>query len=472
MKNGLRLVTLLVLVVLLAPVAPHAEPADVVGTWQGALTVQGFSLRIVFRIMLNPAGGLVCLLDSPDQGATDIPTSGVTFENGGLRVDIEAVAGYYIGTANEDVTEITGEWTQAGQSRVLVLTRVEGALDYGRPQDPREPLPYIVDDVVFPNEEGGVMLAGTLTLPESGGPSPCVLLISGSGPQDRDEAIAGHRPFLVLADHLTRLGIAVLRVDDRGIGQSTGDFSEATTEDFASDVAAGLRYLASRNDVDPKRTGLVGHSEGGLVAGMVAAQGGVAFVVLIASPGVVGEDLLIMQARALSESVGMPETMIRRNLSVQASIFEALKEPRKTVRDDRVRTVLRESLDTLEPMERQQLGEPEAYIDAQLEMLTSDWFLFYLTYDPAPDLRKVDCPVLALNGELDRQVPPEENLRAIVAALKKGGNTEVTAQELSGLNHLLQTAQSGSPSEYSTLPETISPIALNIISEWILEIAK
>ncbi|MCZ6766824.1 MAG: alpha/beta hydrolase [bacterium] len=473
MKNGFWFATVLCLLTTLPPVAPRAAPLDVVGTWQGSLTVQGFSLRIVFRITMGPDGGLRCLLDSPDQGATDIPTSGVTFENGALRIDVEAVAGFYLGTANDDVSEFTGEWTQGGQARPLVLRRSEKPIDYSRPQDPRDPLPYNVEDVTFPNEEAGITLAGTLTTPATGRPSPCVLLISGSGPQDRDEAIAGHRPFFVLSDHLTRQGIAVLRVDDRGIGESTGNFGEATTEDFASDAAAGIRYLESRLEIRPRKIGLLGHSEGGLAAAMVAAQtGGIAFVVLVAAPGVVGDELLTMQARALSEAEGLPEALVRRNLAVQAAIFEALKKSDSSTREERVRTVIRESLEDLEPSEQQQLGNADAYVEAQVQMLTSEWFLFFLNYDPALALRNVSCPVLALNGELDLQVPPAENLGAIAAALKEGGNTEVTIQELSGLNHLLQTARSGAPSEYSTIPETISPVVMNIISEWILLVAK
>ncbi|GAG08171.1 unnamed protein product, partial [marine sediment metagenome] len=210
------------------------------GIWEGKLKVPGTELRIVFKISKNSDGTLTATLDSPDQGATDIPVEEVIFIDNTLRLEVKSVGGVFEGKVSEDFLIIEGEWKQSGQTLPLTLKRVDKAVEIIRPQEPKKPYPYIEEEIVYKNKDAEIKLASSLTLPSGNAPSPVVLLISGSGPQDRNETIYNHRPFLVLADYLTRQGIAVLRVDDRGVGKSTGDFSQATSEDFASDVLAGI----------------------------------------------------------------------------------------------------------------------------------------------------------------------------------------------------------------------------------------
>jgi len=266
------------------------------GIWEGKLKVPGTELRIVFKISKNPDGTLTGTLDSPDQGVTGIQVEKIIFEDNTLYVEINPIGGTFEGKISNDFLTIEGNFKQAGQSLPLMMKKVNKTIEIYRPQEPKKPYPYLEEEVFYENKEAKITLAGTLTLPSQEGLFPVVLLITGSGPQDRDEAIAGHRPFLVLADYLTRQGIAVLRVDDRGVGRSTGDFSPATSEDFASDVLAGIAYLKTRKEINPKKIGLIGHSEGGIIAPMVAVKSpDVAFIVLMAGTGLTGEEILYLQ---------------------------------------------------------------------------------------------------------------------------------------------------------------------------------
>ncbi len=437
------------------------------GIWQGTLKVPGIELRIVFKISQEPEGILTATMDSPDQGAKDIPVDEVIFENGNLRLEINAM-GVFEGKLKNDNLSIEGEWKQGGQSFPLVLKRVDEPAQVRRPQEPKKPYPYEEEEVVYENKEAGVKLAGTLTIPGQEGPFPAVLLISGSGPQDRDETLLGHHPFLVLADYLTRHGIAVLRVDDRGIGKSTGDFTQATSEDFASDVLAGVEYLKSREEINPKQIGLIGHSEGGLIAPMVAVQSSdVAFIILMAGTGLMGEEILYLQGELILRVGGASDEAIAKNRFLQEQMFTVVKEEKdNSVAEKRLRAILQDAMS--EVSEEEGKGA-EATVEAQIQWVLSPWFRHFLTYDPKPTLMKVKCPVLAINGQKDVQVPPKENLAAIEEALKLAGNKNYTVKELPGLNHLFQTAQTGAISEYARIEETISPTALKIISDWILE---
>jgi hypothetical protein len=319
---------------------------------------------------------------------------------------------------------------------------------------------------VVVNDTAGVRLAGTLTKPRGRGPFPAVLLATGSGPQDRDEALLGHRPFLVLADRLTRAGLAVLRCDDRGVGGSTGSFAGATTLDFAADARAGLAYLRSRRDVDRTRIGLIGHSEGGIVAPLVAADGGVAFVVLLAAPGVPGDSLLALQGAAVLRAMGESDSVVAWNGRLQRRLFAVLKAPGESSGlRQRLLEVIDRAVDELPADQRGVVNRSN--MTAQAEMMSSPWFRWFVAYDPAPALARLACPVLALNGALDMQVPAKENLAAITRALAAAGNRDARTLELPGLNHLLQTSPTGSPAEYGTIEETIAPAALDTIATWI-----
>jgi len=441
------------------------------GIWQGKLKVPGVELTIAFKISKNPDGTLTATLDSPDQGVTGIPMEEVIFEDNTLRLEVKSAGAVFEGKVSEDFLVIEGEWKQSGQTLPLTVKRVDKAVEIFRPQVPKKPYPYIEEEVAYENKEAGITLAGTLTLPPGKGPSPVVLLISGSGPQDRDETIYGHHPFLVLADYLTRQGIAVLRVDDRGVGESTGDFSQATSEDFASDVLAGIEYLKTRKEINPEQIGLIGHSEGGLIAPMVAVKSpDVAFIVLMAGTGLTGEEILYLQGALISRARGVSEEDIANNRQFNEKIFSVIKEEKdKKNAEEKLRQMFMEDWGKMSDEKKEQIGDPEVFLKAQLQSLLSPWLKFFLTYDPKPTLSKVKCPVLAINGEKDLQVPPKENLSAIEEALKSGGNQDYTIKEIPNLNHLFQTAQIGLPSEYAKIEETISPAALKIVGDWILE---
>lgn len=471
-KSVAVIIAALITLLFSAVVLPYNNEV-IEGIWQGTLKVPNMELRIVFKISQGPEGILIATMDSPDQGAKDIPVDEVIFENGNLRLEIKVATGVFEGEIRDDNLSIEGEWKQAGQSFPLVLERVDEVVEVLRPQEPKKPYSYQEEEVVYENKEAAVMLAGTLTIPRQEGPFPVVLLISGSGPQDRNETILGHHPFLVLADYLTRHGIAVLRVDDRGVGESTGDFAEATSEDFASDVLAGVEYLKSRKEIDPKKIGLIGHSEGGIIAPMVAVQSSdIAFIILMAGTGLTGEEILYLQAALIARAEGASDEAIAKNRSLQEQMFTVVKEEKDdAAAEKRLRAILEDATSELELSEKEK-EVAEANAEAQIQQVLSPWFRYFLTYDPKPTLMKVKSPVLAINGEKDLQVPAKENLAAIEEALKAGGNQKYTVQELPGLNHLFQTAQTGSPSEYARIEETISPIVLEIMSDWILEQSK
>ncbi|MDZ7319348.1 MAG: alpha/beta fold hydrolase [candidate division KSB1 bacterium] len=466
---GWGMITFLVLATNSAAVLNRMDDPSIVGIWQGKLVVPGGELRIVFHFT-QQGDTLQSTLDSPDQGAFGIPVSTVYFKNDTLWLESKAVRGIFSGKLQPDRSQINGQWQQSGMSFPLVLKKTEQAPQLKRPQEPKGPFPYLEQEVSYRNESAGIMLSGTLTLPKNGAPHPAVLLITGSGPQDRDEMVFGHRPFLILADYLTRQGIAVLRVDDRGVGKSTGTFATATSQDFAEDVMAGINYLKSRSDINPKFIGLIGHSEGGMIAPMVAARSAdVAFMVLLAGTGLTGEQILTLQAALIMKANGASEAIIQKNRHIQKQIFDVLKtEPNDSLAAKQIRQIMQTAMSAMTDEEKLSLGLSEATLELQVKQVITPWFRFFLTYDPTTALRKVTCPVLAINGELDLQVPPKENLAAIASALKAGHNPHVTVKELPRLNHLFQTTTTGSPAEYLKIEETMSPLALQTIGDWIL----
>ncbi len=336
---------------------------------------------------------------------------------------------------------------------VLALLTALSAVSAGlrRPQNPTRPYPYREEDLSYPNRAAGIQLGATLTMPNGPGPFPAVVLITGSGQQDRDETALGHKPFLVLADYLTRRGFAVLRSDDRGIGKSGGVFATAVNSDFAGDTEAAMDYLKTRREIDAGRIGLIGHSGGGIIAPLVAARRrGVAFVVLMAGTGLRGDEVIVDQVIASAEAEGIP----------RAAALEAGRTQR------RVEDIIMQGYDdaALKDKLRPILG---AKTDAVVPQFTTPWHREFLIYDPAPALRKLTCPVLALIGEKDVQVLPRRNLPAIRKALQEGGNRRFQVRELPGLNHLFQAARTGAVSEYAQIEETISPLALDAIAVWI-----
>jgi len=449
---------------------PPPEPALVArfaGLWEGMLQAGAVELRIVLSLAADERGRLGGYMKSPDQTPAEFALT---------RVDVlgEGRARVAVGTAGSTIevelakedTELSALYLQGAARLPLVLGRVEAETAVHRPQTPSPPFPYRIEEVGYRNEADDVDLAGTLTLPEGPGPFPAVLLISGSGPQDRDETIFQHKPFWVVADYLSRLGLAVLRVDDRGVGGSTAGPSPrtATTADFVRDAAAGVDFLASRTDVDAARIGLVGHSEGGVIAPLVARdRGGVAFLVLLAGTGVRGDRLLTMQAEALARAEGMEGEELEELMAIQREVFELLLDDELTdeVRRDRTRELL-EHAPTLESA-----AEAEGEIALMLSQLETPWLRWFAAHDPAPVLEQLRIPVLALNGSNDLQVPAEPNLGAIARALERAGNEQVTVVEFEGLNHLFQHSETGLISEYGRIEETFAPEVLEVIGAWL-----
>jgi len=433
------------------------KPSDIDGDWLGTIDTGAAKLRVVFHIT-NTEDGLTATMDSLDQGAKGIAATAVKRDGASLKIELKQIGGAFDGKIAKDLATIDGNWAQMGNGFRLTLKRVKSAaeLERRRPQNPVKPYPYREEEVAYHNRAAGIQLAATLTTPPGNGPFPAVLLICGSGPHDRDESLMGHRPFLVLADYLTRKGVAVLRADKRGVGKSTGDNAAATMTDFASDADAGVSYLKTRPEVDPHHIGLIGHSEGGIVAPMVATHNpDVAFLVLMAGPGVPGDQILAVQNAFALKMAGKNAEETERTLAAVRDAFTLLKNEKS----DNA---------TLEKKLHETLAGvmPEAQLNAQMKVMTSLWFRQFIAYDPAPTLSKVTVPVLAIDGEKDMQVTPEQNLPPIRKALAGNKNCEIG--ELPGLNHLFQTAKTGNPSEYGDIEETMSPVALEKIAAWIL----
>lgn len=483
------------LLALLQPASGRAQlpHADFTGEWRGALEAGAQSLTLVFHVTAGEAG-LAAAMDSPMQGAFGVPFDGVSVSGDTLTLELTGARARFRGVLTDSAT-LVGTWTQGPASLPLTVRRGEAgggdrdpagraADDPGvpdpatRPQTPRPPFPYRVEEVTVPRPDADLALAGTLTLPPGQGPFPGVILVTGSGPQDRDETVLGHKPFAVLADHLTRRGIAVLRYDDRGVGESTGTHGDADTPALAADAAAVLRALADRPEVDADRVGVIGHSEGGLIAPMVAEATGLpAFVVLLAGPGVPGDEVILAQSRLLATARGVDSASVAASLAVNRALFDVVARMAAAGEDPeagraRMREILNARLDALTPAERTAAGVPDAardaWVDGQVSQLTDPWFRFFLTYDPAPALERLRVPVLAVNGGLDLQVPAEENLAAIEAALARAGNDDVTTRIFPGLNHLFQSAEIGTVDEYARIEETMNPAVLDFVADWIV----
>ena len=446
---------------------------DATGEWNGSLKVGAMQMRLVFHV-LKTGNVYSASMDSPDQGAKGIPLTKTSFENQTLILELAAAqikySGKLIGTDS-----INGTFTQAGQTFPMNLTRKEiQKQEAKRPQNPVKPYPYYSEEVSFENPKDKITLAGTLTLPAKMGKFPVVVLITGSGPQNRDEELMGHKPFLILSDYLTRKGFAVLRYDDRGTFSSKGNFKTATTSDFATDVESAVNYLKTRKEIDNKRIGLIGHSEGGIIAPIVASESkDVSFIILMAGTGVSGGDLLLKQQNAIGKVSGLSEEQLKITAELNAHIYKLVNEIQNS---DTLKSQISEYF-VAKSKEVPKYIIPEGktineVIEMQLAVLMSPWMLNFIRFNPAPVLEKVKCPVLALNGDKDLQVDSKINLPAIENALKKGGNKLYITKELPGLNHLFQECKSGSPSEYAEIEQTISPLALETIANWMKTICR
>ncbi len=432
---------------------------EAAGDWKGTLSVNGRELRLQVHIVKDPAGALTGTLDSLEQGAKGLPLSGLTSDGKSLSFDLPVASGHFVGVWNGAAW--AGLWTQGGVALPLALEPGVFAPTpaANRPQTPKPPFPYQVVDVKF-DGGGGAKLAGTLTLPQGAGPFPAVVLISGSGPNDRDETIKDHKPFAVIADALTRRGIAVLRYDKRGVAASTGAYPAATSADFASDAAAAVAFLRARPDIAGGRIGLIGHSEGGLIAPMVAAKDPkISFVVLLAGPAISGAEILKLQVRAKAEAAGAPPEEVEKRVAFEARLLAALGGKDEAAAKAAVDQVLAETP-----------GLDPNVAAASRQIASSPWFRGFVAYDPVPALKSLKVPVLALYGDKDFQVPPSANAEPMKAALK--GDKDATVTVLPSLNHLFQLADTGLDDEYGTIEETISPALLDRLGAWVVAHAK
>ncbi len=441
----------------------------VAGHWEGKINIpiQPLTIKVDFSIKDNNWSGTI---DIPVQGAKGLPLSHIhieeTDDNISIKFVIRGVPGNptFDGHLNDGI--ISGKFTQGGTTFDFNLSR-NSVPDPARPQEPKPPFPYKIEEVEFKN--GTVNLAGTLTLPKGDGPFPAALLISGSGLQDRDQTLFGHKPFWVLADYLTRAGIAVLRVDDPGIGKSTPHPKPPTTADFATDVEAGVDFL--KQDDRISSVGLIGHSEGGAIAAIVASRNDdINFIVLMAAPGVLGAELLRKQNERIFGAMGIAEERKEALLTILDQLFVTLaSDLADNDLRQQVAEIVRKQFETNGIPIDQQDG---TQVQAAVEQVLNPWIRYFLAFNPQPALKAVKVPVLALNGELDVQVDAEQNLTGIANALEQGGNRNVTIHRLPKHNHLFQRATTGLVNEYAAIEETISPEVLNLIRDWILSVRQ
>lgn len=450
---------LLVFLIIHLPASAQGAPST--GDWLGVLEVPGGNLRLLITVE-STDDGFTGVLESLDQApGQKIPLTtvsiGETFE-----FTLNAAAISYSGTWDDARGVYSGMFTQGG-SMPLEFGRpdAESVAAHHRPQDPQPPFDYLIEEVRFTNSQAPeVTLAGTLTLPHADGPFRAAILVSGSGPQDRDQNVFTHRTFAVLADHLTRHGIAVLRYDDRGFGESTGDFGTATSADFATDAEAAFAFLRSRAEINPQAIGIVGHSEGGLIAPLVAhSTPDLGFAVMLAGPGVDTQTLMLDQTRTLARFQGVSDEDYAKSEGVQRQMMEvAASDLSDEAAEARMRDIL-----TAQVM--QDIGESPDMRDRVISTSLRPWNRWFLRHDPQPWLSTMTTPLLAIGGSLDVQVSSQVNLPAIETATRD--HPDATVMMLDGLNHMFQTAENGSMMEYAQIEETFDPEAMTVVSDWI-----
>ena len=427
-----------------------------------------------FRVFEDDEGNHRVKLDSFSEGLLSIPCK-MTIDGNKMLLDVPTAMAKYEGTVSDDHQTVEGKWIQRGGEYPLTLNNVP--LDetqepkLRRPQTPQPPFDYDVSPFrVTVNDidakyDDDVVLAGTMTSPRGNGPFPTLILIRGSGPQDRDETIFDHKPFLVLADHLTQNGFAVIRFDERGIGESKGQFAQATSADLADDVEALFKWAQQQDKVDGQKIILLGHSEGGLIAPMIAArQSDLGGVIMLAGPGVPGEQIIMNQTRKIAGQSGMPDNILKMQDNMLRKLMVQIKTP-KGLTDDFASELDKEFEGVSDEM-RQAMGL-EALGKQTIIRMKSPWMKYFVSYDPKPSLKATRCPILSVIGEKDLQVDPQLNMPAIEAAVKAGGNKDFTQKKLPGLNHLFQKCDTGSPAEYAKIEQTLDDSLLSIVTDWL-----
>lgn len=439
------------------------------GSWEGKLNAGNVNLRMVLKVQ-EADGKLSGMLSSPDQGVSNIPIGPVDQKGDSVFFSAGPNANFE-GKLNSEV--INGVWHQNGMAVPLDLAKTDKPSEIVKPQTPVPPFQYESEDVSFTNADKSITYGGTITIPRTPGAKPALLMITGSGAQNRDEEIAGHKPFAVIADYLTNKGYIVLRVDDRGVGKTTGSRKNATSADYAKDANAAIDYLKSRKEVNPKKIGMMGHSEGGLIAPMVAtSRNDIDFIILEAGPGVKIYELMEDQSASTMESQGMPPGIIAdyRKLyrGLEQSIITGTSE---TDARNKMNEVMKAWLKVAKPGSIEIVGTTDtaraAFIEEFVEIYNSKWYRYFLKYDPQPTLQKLNCKVLAINGSRDIQVLPKSNLDGIRQSLAKSKSKKYDVVEIEGLNHLFQECDQCTVAEYGTLDQTFSPKALKVVGDWL-----
>jgi len=444
----------------------EVSQANIEGTWLGTMKIpSGPELRLVLDIETRSDGMLAADLTSIDQGGS-IPIDETVLKQNRLSLKVRSPEIVIEGELVEDGSTFQAQFVQGGGKFPVRFGLVDEVQGFARPQRPRKPYPYDREEVSYENKTVGVKISGTLTKPLSQGPFPAVLLIAGSGPHSRNAVIGYHRVLHVLADHLTREGIAVLRVDKRGVGGSTGDFWKANTEDLASDVLAGVEYLKTRSDINKRHIGLIGHSEGGSIAAMVAAEtSDVGFIVMMAGPGIPAAEVLYYQDGAEIKAEGASDEKVAVTRQWWQKMYSVVNQEQ----DNEIAAKnIKELFGSMSKQDKELLGWSEGRLNYEAGRVAATAYRYFLKFDPTLFLRKVQCPVLAMGGTKDCQVPSGKNLRGIEKTLKVAGNQDCVVKELPGLNHMFQTAITGAVSEYDKIEETIAQTALKSITEWIL----
>jgi pimeloyl-ACP methyl ester carboxylesterase len=441
-----------------------------IGNWQGSVNV-GKKLRLVFHV--TPSGDtVISTMDSPDQGVTGITCERTYIEKDSILFDMSNMGIEYAGELKGD--SIVGTWFQKGLKIAITFYKTDKTAELYRPQTPKPPFSYESEDVIYFNTDNSIQYGATITKPMGKGPFPAVLLITGSGQQNRDEELFGHKPFAVIADFLTKRGYLVMRVDDRGVDKSTGDYINATTLDFAGDVNTSIDYLKTRSEVNKNKIVLIGHSEGAIIAPMVASKRkDIDAIVMMAGAGEKISKLMLEQSAAIIESVQPDTEMIRDFKRLYKSMEDVVLNAKDS--DDaknKVTLTLDLWLKQVKPDMAREIGitsneTKDQYIASFTEMYTNPWLRYFLSMDPVPYLEHLSCKVLALGGSRDIQVIAKSNLAGIKQALTKSKSKTYEVKELPGLNHLFQHCKTCTSGEYGELTETIAPEALNMIGDWL-----
>jgi uncharacterized protein len=464
-----------------------SQAQNMTGTWQGSLDVQGNQIPVVFHIKQDSIKKWIASFDSPSQHAFNLACSDVIIKDDSIVLMMAILDGKYAGLLNKDKSQIAGIWFQGAGSLPLTVKKtseIATIKEQKRPQTPRPPFPYHSEDVIYTNANHSIQFGGTLTYPKTDSQKgsadtslyPAVILITGSGQQDRDETLFGHKPFAVIADYLTRQGFVVLRVDDRGMGKTTGIFSEGTTMDFAKDVEAGLDFLDKQPMVNKNKIGLIGHSEGGMIAPMVADERKeIKFIILLAGPGIPIIDLMEQQMVAVSISNGATAAAAKANGELMHIVWEeVMKKEDSATTFQNIRIKIENWSGTLDTATQAKFKNMNTsginnQIEQAMTALNSKWYKYFISFNPQPYLEKLDCKVLALNGSKDVQVIAATNLKGIQESLEKSKSPKYNVIEIPGLNHLFQTCIQCNPAEYNDLEETFSPQALDLMGNWLKE---